>query len=391
MATQLQSSTEVHNEAACLHIFSSFQDKLRLEKHNSNQIGGFLHQPINGEQQLYCNYCHFSCYFEQALLFLEHLKQHIFSCQYCGFQSFSHSHTRLHVQNNHEESSNYDEISLLTTSEVVKETDFEENTSVNQQVIKTDLECSNKNSHSSNFIDNCSCPSDAERDETTMISKETQEKLKQKIKTRKQFSCKKCNTIFVSRQLLREHRIVCRIVPFPCDICGEVMRRKQIKNHRLTKHGVKPYKCSVCDKTFLRREYLERHKKQHENGLNYMCEICGKECKNKMGLFVHMKIHNIENQGLGVDRTERHVCDVCGTEFKNKLRLNYHMKVHDRGYFCSECGKKQKSEADLRRHIKAHVYKPTRKAQDETLEKILQKEVKNKGNGKNLKEAIIIE
>lgn len=58
--------------------------------------------------------------------------------------------------------------------------------------------------------------------------------------------------------------------------------------------GIRPYKCPVvgCTATFANRSLIKSHKKYiHENVRPFVCDICGRNFKEKKSLRVHLNYH----------------------------------------------------------------------------------------------------
>lgn len=92
------------------------------------------------------------------------------------------------------------------------------------------------------------------------------------------------NTDTPSSQKLKKGK---KSYSIPCEICGKLYTKGDMKYHLNLHNGIRPYSCGIddCSKAFSSPLLLSRHKKViHSDVKRYECEICGK-------LFKHVSQH----------------------------------------------------------------------------------------------------
>ena len=91
-------------------------------------------------------------------------------------------------------------------------------------------------------------------------------------KIQEQFSCYKCENIFESKKLLKNHMLESHPWKIKCKICNEVFDEKcKLEMHIKAKHQTDNYKCDTCDKEFVLKWQLEKHKKIHNTNKTKGC------------------------------------------------------------------------------------------------------------------------
>ena len=104
-----------------------------------------------------------------------------------------------------------------------------------------------------------------------------------------------------------------------CDKCPSKFRTKSsLLNHIKTNHNVGRSKCHLCLQSFKNYKGLYRHLNNvHSNLMPYQCEVCGKRCKLKSNLKVHMRSHS---------SAKMFPCELCDRAFNYKSSLQGHLK-----------------------------------------------------------------
>ena len=143
---------------------------------------------------------------------------------------------------------------------------------------------------------------------------------------RKLLQCPTCSTSFTQLNDLQTHVDLNHITEISST---NSLDTKVAKKERSTAN--KNFRCSLCDKGFVQKSHLTRHMKIHgidkkNGGANsskqpchpqeqFVCRICLKNCKNKVGLVRH--------------RARHLACVQCSEVFNNKVSLQEHLlKTH---------------------------------------------------------------
>ena len=167
---------------------------------------------------------------------------------------------------------------------------------------------------------------------------------------------------------------------FMCSHCGnEYYSKKGLRAHIQKVHETKDYlkkiPCEICGEMRVGGKIMERHmtacKEKLENPV-HPCPTCGKICKTKSFLTVHIRrVHSFtrctictaeikngypfkKHMALKHDG-EIFMCSYCGNKYYSKKRLKAHIQiVHElkKSCVCSLCGKSFKEDCRLARHIK---------------------------------------
>jgi hypothetical protein len=114
------------------------------------------------------------------------------------------------------------------------------------------------------------------------------------------FCCDRCKQTFTDQSGLFSHR---RSHP-ECNL-GPIAEQ-----HR---QAPKPYSCRSCKRSFSQKGHLNRHEKTHNGGHSedLTCKVCGKRCKNQVGLVRH--------------RARHLACLQCAVVFDSKVALQEHL------------------------------------------------------------------
>ncbi|XP_013107926.1 zinc finger protein 62 [Stomoxys calcitrans] len=157
--------------------------------------------------------------------------------------------------------------------------------------------------------------------------------------------CDICNEIFRSAIVLGAHRF--KHTGIFCDICGKPFKQVgTMVRHKIRHTGIKEFKCQECPKEFFTAKELKSHMYCHI-GMQIVCEICGKKCRDRGVLTAHMRRHTGERPAK---------CEVCGKSFFSIYDLNVHAVAHtnDRPFPCDICGSRFQRKKALRIHKRIH-------------------------------------
>ena len=128
--------------------------------------------------------------------------------------------------------------------------------------------------------------------------------------------CEVCQKTYSTKKCLVAHyannHVAKRIQKYNCALCDidfNSKRKFEYHNstkHEASKHEASKFECEKCDKTYKLKYLLNSHLKEHKEGRNTKCEICGKFFTGK-GFVVHLRtVH-----------TERLFnCNTCNKTFK---------------------------------------------------------------------------
>ncbi|XP_055522450.1 zinc finger protein 62 homolog [Wyeomyia smithii] len=157
--------------------------------------------------------------------------------------------------------------------------------------------------------------------------------------------CDECEQIFVSEQVLSQHKST-RHAKFSCKLgCGKAFRSKEKLNVHEAKCTVNPKnpRCKVCSKVCLNAKGLKIHKKVHARE-RFNCETCNLSFVTQSALEKHIHI-NISKR--------RHVCEFCGKGFFKACQLKLHTPLHssDKPHKCGICSKR----FAVIHHLKLHM------------------------------------
>eukprot|EP00092_Neocalanus_flemingeri_P028184 GFUD01030607.1.p1 GENE.GFUD01030607.1~~GFUD01030607.1.p1 ORF type:complete len:410 (-),score=99.13 GFUD01030607.1:50-1279(-) len=137
-----------------------------------------------------------------------------------------------------------------------------------------------------------------------------------------------------------------------CDQCDYKSALKtQLNQHKKKVHGHANIPCRFdgCARKFVQECDLNDHiKRTHPTGF-FNCHQCGKQFVNEEKMKRHIKMHNIDTEGLP--------CNLCTLRFITKQKLREHMNTHTGAtpYKCPSlsCEKAFMSSSALSHHKKA--------------------------------------
>ncbi|OWF34703.1 zinc finger protein 208-like [Mizuhopecten yessoensis] len=157
-------------------------------------------------------------------------------------------------------------------------------------------------------------------------------------------NCDKCEKTFKTEIALKNHIDLAHNEK-PCEVCGKILTKGELKRHMAEHILKKQYQCDMCFKQFPRLSGLKRHMTVHVNDKKYICDICGKRFEQTTGLKMHMRFHQ---QSIK--------CEKCGRCFSKRAQLSLHMKIHLRTVFpkCEYCDKTFKTKGVLQRHMRSY-------------------------------------
>ena len=173
------------------------------------------------------------------------------------------------------------------------------------------------------------------------------------LKDPKDFSCKFCETKWVSHQSLELHiTSEHKKVLFSCHIYGQATDHSNaLRLHKKHVHEKKyDHICHLCGKGFKGTNKLQLHldSKHGQGERKHKCETCGKKYWTAFGLKTHIE---------ATHSSSVYECDQCPKKFKLKGNLQQHVRiVHEnyRPFKCDLCEEKFLYERDLKRHKNHH-------------------------------------
>ena len=194
----------------------------------------------------------------------------------------------------------------------------------------------------------------------------------------KPFKCEFCYRKFHSSKAKGAHKYLKHsgtFQGFKCKICGEKCKsglgreahylthtKEELQSYNIV---IKMAECDVCGK-IVRKNYLTNHKLSHSSKDSFICEICGTGFKRAGNLkkhsFIHMKPHErpvmkarLPNSNHAKDK--KHICNVCGRAFSIKFQLILHNRIHtgERPHRCEVCGKSFITPQGLKVHEVVHT------------------------------------
>ncbi|GFO12010.1 Zinc finger protein 112 [Plakobranchus ocellatus] len=105
---------------------------------------------------------------------------------------------------------------------------------------------------------------------------------------------------------------------FMCEMCPKRYKKlSDLRAHR-RRHTLDKLKCHLCPASFFSQSCLTNHLNNvHSSLMPYQCEICGKLCKQKSNLDVHMRTHS---------DVKKFQCNFCDQGFNYKSSLQSHLR-----------------------------------------------------------------
>lgn len=196
-------------------------------------------------------------------------------------------------------------------------------------------------------------------------------------------SCKDCGKSFREAGTLRTHYLSHNTEALPCQECGKMLKNElTLRIHMRTHNQGIRFICDVCGKSFKRAVSLKAHQTVHmPGGSQFKCIVCGRDCRTKEYLEVHMKrthsndsrtkryqcsacdkyfkwektmeLHAAIQHGIGKNVEELPACEMCGKRFAHISMVKAHMVKHNdqRDYCCDTCGATFKTKVTLDCHV----------------------------------------
>ncbi|KAM9298792.1 zinc finger and BTB domain-containing protein 40 [Gastrophryne carolinensis] len=196
-------------------------------------------------------------------------------------------------------------------------------------------------------------------------SEKERAELAQEKGSKKNFTCKSCDKIFLFRCRLEVHMKRCRMAkrnPLQCKDCNVVQAsKKDLDQHREEVHGYQTSRnnkakkrmfvtCDICGKEFAHPSGLQYHKRtEHFDEKPFSCEECGAKFAANSTLKNHQRLHTGERP---------FVCKHCHMTFTQAAALSYHTKKkHSEGkmYVCQYCDAVFAQSIELTRHVRTHT------------------------------------
>merc|ERR1719300_9456 len=166
------------------------------------------------------------------------------------------------------------------------------------------------------------------------------------------FQCSYCSYSTYIKSTFRQHILNKHTEKtLECKLCEyKTALHARLKQHIKRVHGSPKFTCSYidCNRKFVQECDLNDHKKRKHPTGTYNCHICGKDFVNGDKLKTHIKLHNVDEDGIP--------CDSCHLKFLTKQKLREHQNTHtgETPYKCPGLGCKKAfmSSSSLSHHKK---------------------------------------
>jgi len=140
------------------------------------------------------------------------------------------------------------------------------------------------------------------------------------------FMCDKCNYQGTSKAQFKEHMKRHREGKVPCQICGKLTLKVDLRRHMYRIHNAERQKmvpCTVCGKEFKKQQLLKHMRNVHAPR-TAACDLCDYKARDTYNLKLHIsKMH------LGVKDLPKEKCQYCDEETTN---LKYHIQLYHRDW-----------------------------------------------------------
>ncbi|CAK1547532.1 unnamed protein product [Leptosia nina] len=242
-------ASKATKDVACLYCNSSFSSTKRLVFHLNQHID------ITENGGIPC--CEES--FDDLKLFEQHLRNDhtrklaAHECKSCGYPASDTQHLQQHIEAEHRE----------FTKKSPKKSQKSNETS--QKCIPAVCPICNK-TYSNKY--------------NMFVHMESH-------KTREEFTCNKCDKVYLSKGSLQKHTSLVHEgkLPYPCSVCGETFPTRVARTvHFMLHTGDTPYSCEYCGKAFRAKNTLRCHLESHLDIRKYECTVCFKKFRKSTHL-----------------------------------------------------------------------------------------------------------
>lgn len=135
-----------------------------------------------------------------------------------------------------------------------------------------------------------------------------------------------------------------RNIKIQCQKCNKIIKKSYYKIH-MTMHDPEhqKYICDICGKKFRLKVGYYSHRLRHRSDYPYKCQLCPYKCRYSEGFRSHMKTHSGERSFM---------CTECPARFLFKSNLNTHvlLKHREPQFKCERCQKAFHTELKLQSH-----------------------------------------
>lgn len=170
------------------------------------------------------------------------------------------------------------------------------------------------------------------------------------IELRKKYTCKSCDSQFLSMSSLKHHENFFHseyTEIHPCHSCEKSFSsRMKYLQHNWKVHNNSTFTCDKCNKNYASKSSLDAHINQSHFTDKEPCIICGKFFRPGPLMKSHLLTHD----------APQYKCSECGKEFFQMKTLNAHLLKHfpENHKTCSDCGLTFQNEQYLKRHKVLH-------------------------------------
>ncbi|XP_060565955.1 zinc finger and BTB domain-containing protein 14-like [Ruditapes philippinarum] len=146
-----------------------------------------------------------------------------------------------------------------------------------------------------------------------------------------------------SKKKIQRDEPVLNKTKVPCDVCGRMYKKRDLKQHKRIHAEKKEFTCEICQMVFRTASCLYGHRLHHNTEKGHICQYCGKQFNNMPNLRQHIRSHTSE-------RTLQ--CPLCPKMFRSNYVLKDHISRHsgEKPYICSVCNRSFKKAQELKRH-----------------------------------------